>query len=281
MIKGKGAPHMEDIQTEIEAAAGSREDVAHIVAKHKRQIFDLLQNNMGEGTDDEKILKDLEDSLEKKKTEFETDLGKSKTEIDLTKDDDIVNFRKDKINDVHAGNPAATPAENDEIKALIKDALDKIQHLDEFNTGRTLFGGKTFNISDIKKNVKLPEIAEILAAKSDRDIDKKIEKFVKGVRKTKHPFHIQHSKLYTMPDTQREASIRIALYLYCVNQLIADKKLTKPVYDKIKKVLEEQIIKEEIFKIKGIYNVKKELENVVPEHERLHDINQKMGNIDL
>lgn len=84
-----------------------------------------------------------------------------------------------------------------------------------------------------------------------------------------------------MPDTQREASIRITLYLYCVNQLIADKKLTKPVYDKIKKVLEEQIIKEEIFKIKGIYNVKKELENVVPEHERLHDINQKMGNIDL
>jgi hypothetical protein len=74
------------------------DNLAHIVAMHKQDIFSLLKNNMGEWADDEKILKDLEDSLEKKKNTFETNLWKSAAEIDLTKNDNIIDLREKKIN---------------------------------------------------------------------------------------------------------------------------------------------------------------------------------------
>jgi len=50
------------------------ENMANIVAKHKADIFSLLQDNIAEKPEDEKILKDLRDTLNDKKNEFEKDL---------------------------------------------------------------------------------------------------------------------------------------------------------------------------------------------------------------
>lgn len=257
------------------------ENMANIVAKHKADIFSLLQDNIAEKPEDEKILKDLRDTLNDKKNEFEKDLWKSSNKIDLSKNDELIKFWENKINWSYIW-AKSTTKQNDEITVLIKDALDKIQHLDEQNNNWTLFGWKTFDISNIKKNTKLPEISSILNATDTSTLNKNIDNFVKWVRKTKNPFHIQHSKLYTQPiDTQRDVSIRITLYLYFINTMVEENAMTQSLYTKLKDDLENQIINLEISKIKWIYNVKKELENVEPEHETLKDINQKAWDIDF
>lgn len=257
------------------------ESMADVVAKHKADIFSVLKDNIAETPEDERILENLKKALHDKKDEFEKDLWKSSNKIDLSKNDDLIKFWEDKVNGVYSW-ALATSAENDEVKDLIKNSLDKIQHLDEQNKSWTLFGGKTFDISDTKKNTKLPEIVSILEATDTSALNTNIDNFIKWVRKTKNPFHIQHSKLYTQPvDTQRDVSIRIALYLYCMNTIIEESKMTKDLYTKFKDVLENQVISLEIPKIKWIYNVKKELENVEPEYDMLKDINIKAWDIDL
>jgi hypothetical protein len=129
--------------------------------------------------------------------------------------------------------------------------LDKIQHLDEQNKSWTLFGDKTFDIRDIDTNSKILDISKILDAKDTSSLKTNIDNFVDSVRKTKNPFQIHHSKLYTKPvDIQRDVSIRIALYLYCMNKIIEEGKMTKDLYTKFKDVLENQVINLEIPKIK-------------------------------
>jgi hypothetical protein len=39
---------MKSIRNKIETAAGTMDNLAHIVAMHKQDIFSLLKNNMGE-----------------------------------------------------------------------------------------------------------------------------------------------------------------------------------------------------------------------------------------
>lgn len=282
MLKWKGSPHLEQIENSIQTVSSNLEDMANIVAKHKADIFSILKDNIAEETDDENILKHLQIALNNKKNEFEKNLWNSSKEIDLSKNDDIVDFWTNKINSKLPGKLLNDAAKNTEIKNLVKDALDKIQHLDEQNKSWTLFGWKTFDIRDIAKNTSLPGITQILNAKDITDLAANIDKFVKGVKTTKNTFHIQHSKLYTKPnDIQREVSIRIVLYLYCVNKIIEDGKMTDTLYKQFKDTIEGQLIKLEIPKIKWIYNVKKELENVDPEYETLKDINTKKWDIDL
>jgi hypothetical protein len=75
MLKGNGSPtRFEDIHSAINAVTDTMENMADVVAKHKKEIFDILKNNLAEKPEDEAILEKLKDALNQKKTEFESTL---------------------------------------------------------------------------------------------------------------------------------------------------------------------------------------------------------------
>lgn len=282
MLKGNwSSTKFEDIHSSINSVTDTMDHMADVVAKKKKEIFDILKNNLAETADDEKCLEDLKDALLTKKADFEANLWRSSDKIDLSDNKDLITFWKNKINWVDTS-PKASDPEKLEIKDRVDKTLIKIQKLDYANKSRTLFGGKTFDVTKISENIKVPEIGEILNATTEAGIEAKIDNFINGVSKTKNPFHIQHSKLYITPDTQRKVSLRIVLFAYILNKMIDDGSITSAQCKKVKDILDKQIIQLETQKIRWIYNVKKELEAVEPEYETLRDINTKdVWDIDL
>lgn len=280
-------PNLDDIDAKITSARDLKNS-AEVIAESKKQIFDILKTEIAEGVDDESLLKTLKEKLNIKKDVFEKELGKgeglSNTEkIDFSENTKLVEFWTEYV-DGNKSNHSnkATSSQRKDLQQSVKETLKELQRLDVSNASWTLFGGKSFDISNITKNTKLPDVAEILEAKDSKTLEKKIGKFIDAVSKTKNSFHIQHSKLYRpSDDNQRKTALRVALYLYCIHKATENKDLNESALVDMKNILEKQIKEVEIPKFKGIYNVKKELEYVDPEYEMLHDINQKAGDISV
>jgi len=280
-------PNLDRIDAAIHAAPDLKTS-ADVIAQSKKQILNILQTEIAEGIDDETLLQKLQDKLQKKKDLFEKELGKgiglpASSKLDFGGDQDLINFWKDYVDGKCSTSPTkVSPTERKAFQGDIKDSLKNLQRLDVSNASWTLFGGATFDIANITKNVKHPEIVDILDAKKSSVLDKKIETFIKRVSGTHNTFHIQHSKLYhPADDNQRRTALRVALYLYCLHKAADNKDLDQATFLQMKEVLNKQINEIEIPKFKGIYNVKKSLEYVEPEYEMLRDINVKRGDITL
>jgi hypothetical protein len=245
-----------------------------VVAEKKQEIFNLLKTEIAEGNDDETKLLALKIKLIEKKQLFEKNLGKGV--IDFTTNDGIkelwnTTFYKKVV-------PALPTTEKDTLQTLVLDTLKDFQHLDVVKKTWTLFGGKSLDMSDVKKNIGTTDISKVLNA-TTMNIDTELSGFVKNVRKNNNPFLIQSSKLYTQPDTQREIAIRIALYLYRIYDLAEKGLINSAQATDLTQKIKKEVQEKEIYRFKGIYNVKKELEAVTPEYELLADMNTKLGDI--
>ena len=274
--------------------------LANVIAKYRKEMIDVLKSNEATETHDENVLKNLIGELERKKAALETDLWKTPPyKIDLTENTDIIDFWRsiiDGSNPKLKWQPSTTPANPTDITGSwginekIQNALNGIQFLhyfleDDWTTWDQkdhwkLFKGASTEMTNIGKMLKNPLISTVLNEKNGTKVGKDIQDFVKSVKRTKwNAFYIQSQKLYT--DEQRETAIRISLYLYCVYKLANDPtKITKELCDDIKEKL-DQIINEEIPKIKWLHNTKVELGYLVPEYETLKDLNAKKWDIDL
>ena len=283
----------QDIEWIIDSEGTNTINLANAIAKYRKEMIDVLKSNEATEKHDEDVLKSLIDKLETKKALLETDLWRTPShKIDLTDNTDIVNFWKSIID---GSNPnltweSADPDDITDINGRIQEALNGIQFLhyfleDDWTTLNQkdhwkLLKGASTEMTNIKKTLTNPLISTVLNETDVTKVHKDIDNFVKSVKRTKwNAFYIQSGKLYT--DEQRETAIRIALYLYCIYKIANDpSKITKELCNDMNEKL-DQIIKEEIPKIKWLHNTKVELGYLVPEYETLKDLNTKLWNVNL
>ncbi len=287
----------QDIEWKIDTEGTNTTKLANVIAKYRKEMIDVLKSGEAEEKDDEDTLNKLIEKLKDKKWLLETDLWKtSPCKIDLSENTDIVNFWKSIVDGSNpklkwkTGTNLATPTDiewiiwNKDNPWRIQEALEKIQFLhffleDDWSTWDRkdkwkLFKGASTEMTNISKTLKNPLISTVLNETKDTKVESDIKSFVNSVKRTKwNAFYIQSEKLYT--DEQRETAIRISLYLYCVYKIVSDSnKVTKELCDDINEKL-DQIINEEIPKIKWLHNTKVELWYLEPEYETLRDLNVK------
>lgn len=290
----------QDIEWIIDTEGTDTTKLANVIAKYRKEMVDVLKSGEAEDLDDENTLNNLITKLQWKKGILETDLWKTPPcKINLSDNTDIISFWKSIIDD---SNPKLKwkPWTNSAIAAeitgtwgindKIQKALDGIQFLhyyleDDWVTWDKkdhwkLFKGSSTEMTNIGKTLKNPLISTVLNETKVTKVDTDIKSFVNSVKKTKwNAFYIQSEKLYT--DDQRETAIRMSLYLYCAYKIANDPtKITKELCDDINEKL-DQIINEEIPKIKWLHNTKVELWYLEPEYETLRDLNIKKWDVDL
>ena len=281
----------QDIEWKINAKTTTTE-IADVIAKYREEISTVLNANEAEWTWDESTLKGLKDLLEERQNNIlKSDLWKSAPwHIDLSNNTAVATFWK-KIKsswwniDAIDASWAATDAQKSEILNKIQSSLANLQFLHDDWTGKRqnswkLFWGKSTNMADISATLWDTQIDKLLNVSSAAQVDAKLNTFVNSVtKKWWNAFFVEHSKLNDIEE--RKTSIRVAGYLYLIWKTVEDNLLTKDLYNQITKELDEQIIPQEIPKIKGLHNAKVELWHVAPEYETLRDLNVKKWNIDL
>ena len=194
-----------------------------------------------------------------------------------------------------------TEDEKKEINTKIADALDKIQFVHSFldddwswveEKTFKLFKWTSTDMTNIVKTSSNPLISQLLNETNEKKVDKLVKDFVNSVKSTKwktwwwNPFYISTTKLDEKgKDDERKVAMRIALYLYCVYKIVnpdtkKSDKFSKALYTDINEKL-DQIINEEIPKIKWLHNTKVELWYLEPEYETLRDLNARKKDEDL
>lgn len=288
----------EDIEWKIDAAK-SNTDIADVIARYREEIADVLKTEEAEDMQDENTLNNLIAKLKEKKALLETDLWKTPPcKIDLSDNIGITNFWKGIIDnsDPKLAWPVATSTEKTGINDRITEALGKIQFVHDDSKWDVekifkLFKWGSTEITDIAKTTSDPLIKQLLTEKDPTQIDNMIDKFIKSVKSSKwktwgwNPFYISTTKLDEKgKDSERKVALRIVLYLYFIHRLANpvkwDKfKLTKALCTDINDKL-DQLMNNEIPKIKWLHNTKVELWYLEPEYDTLKELNTKAWDID-
>lgn len=291
---------------DIEEKINKASNLPDTIAKYREEIMEILKNNEAEELDDENTLNGLITELEKKKLGLKTDLWKTPPcKIDLSNNTDIANFWKGIVDD---SNPmilwkpwdwwgAPTAAEKAAINTRIVEALEKVQFVHDdwkWITEKTfqLFKWSSTDMTDIVKTSSNPLISQLLNEKNSAAIDNLVKTFVNSVKSTRwktgwwNPFYISTTKLDEKgKDEERKVAIRIALYLYFVHKIINPNtakwetdKFSKALYTDINEKL-DQLINNDIPKVKWIHNAKVELWYLKPEYDTLKQLNLKAWDI--
>ncbi len=273
-----------------------------LIAKYREEIMNILKNNEAEETD-KTTLSDLIKKLKHKKWELWTDLWKTPPyKIDLSNNTEVTNFWKSIVNNSNTmilWKPldwwwSPTTKEKKDINKKIERALQEIQfvHVDWswtiIDKKFRLFKWASTDMTKIATTSSNPLISYLLTETDETKVDKHVEDFVDSVKSRTwknwwwNPFYISSTKLDEKgKDEERKVAMRIALYLYCVYKIVNpdtkkwdtdkfSKALCKDINDKL-----DQIINNEIPKIKWLHNAKVELWYLEPEYETLKELNKK------
>lgn len=293
--------HFKDIEWKINGAWSRLSDV---IAKYRKEMIDVLKNNEAEWTD-ETTLNGLIKELKNKKWELWKDLWKtSPSKINLSDNTEITSFWKsivDNSNSMILWKPwdwwSPTEDEKKEINTKIIEALGKIQFVHSFldddwswveEKTFKLFKWTSTDMTDITKASSNPLISDLLKETDGKKVDNLVKNFVNSVKSSKwkkwwwNPFYISTTKLDEKgKDEERKVAMRIALYLYCAYKIVNPDtkkwdtdKFSKNLYTDINEKL-DQIINNEIPKIKWLHNAKVELWYLELEYETLKDLNVK------
>ena len=291
-----------DIEWKINTSGSN---LANVIAKYRKAMIDVLKNNEAEWTDDETTLNGLIKELNDKKSELWKDLWKTPpSKINLSDNTDITSFWKsivDGSNPMILWKPwdswSPTDKEKKDTNNKIIEALDKIQFVHSFLDDSwswieektfKLFKWSSTDMTNIAKTSSNPLISQLLNETKGKNVDKLVKDFVNSVKSTRwkswwwNPFYISTTKLDEKgKDEERKVAMRIALYLYCVYKIVNPDtkkwdtdKFSKALYTDINEKL-DQIINNEIPKIKWLHNTKVELWYLEPEYETLKDLNVK------
>lgn len=291
--------NFQEIEWKINAAITNKE-MADVIAKYREEMVSILKTNEAEETQDENTLNGLITKLKEKRALLEIDLWKTPPcKFDLSDNTAITYFWKSIID---GSNPdlktwtAATPAEKKDVNDKITEALGKIQFVHDDSKWDVekifkLFKWWSTEITDIAKTTSDPLIQQLLNEKDPTKIDSTIDEFINSVKSTKwktwwwNPFFISTTKLDEKgKDSERKVALRVVLYLYFIHRLANpvkwDKfKLTSALCTDINDKL-DQLMNNEIPKIKWLHNTKVELWYLEPEYDTLKELNTKKWDID-
>lgn len=276
----------QDIEWLIDGTTESK-NIADIIAKYRQEMMDVLKSEEAETNDrndDETKLSSLKNKLEEKKTALEEHLW-TMGPVDFSDNDAIKNFWEWVLDGTKLTGLDASDTQKHSLEWKINEALTKIQFLhDNWRWTQIkdfkLFKWNSTNITDFEETLKDKVIKEVLEETNPGNVAAKVDTFVNSINSSKdNAFYIEKNKLFNIE--QWKIAMRIALYLYFAKKILKDGMLTEDLYNEMIDTIENQIIKEEIPKIKWLHNTKKELWYITPEYETLRDLNIKQWDIEL